>query len=279
MSWTWKTSYGSYTRYPASGSTYQTNNGDKWLPPADYSVVAVAGVVYPDQVTGYSITFGGLNLGTPVTHLSAAGSGNWAFSFRQSDNPSWEGFAIGDYSWYCEVTTISGTYQSPTYTFSVVAAPAPGDPPEKATIGVPPDGYSSVSVAQPYCAWSPGVGTDTMDVYFDGEKVLSNTADERLDLNTLNGNGGYIPLTRDTTYTWRVDCKNADGITTGDTWSFTCSAIRAPLPSWANYPGKTLGPTDGGVPGTDYYWTSLNSAVTSKRLIAAAANAIWYEER
>jgi hypothetical protein len=40
----------------------------------------------------------------------------------------------------------------------------------------------------------------------------------------------------------------------------------------------TLGPLDGGVEGTDFVWNGSNNMRTTRHLIAAAANRIWYQQ-
>lgn len=86
------------------------------------------------------------------------------------------------------------------------------------------------------------------------------------------------PLEYNTVYYWRVDATNEYGTTTGDEWSFTTLVFDPPTTSWENLPGKTLGPLTGGVEGVDFRWLGTNGMITRRRLVAAAANAIWYED-
>lgn len=78
------------------------------------------------------------------------------------------------------------------------------------------------------------------------------------------------------TYSWHVDSVNDFGTTTGDTWTFTSISYDPPLSTWENLPGKTLGPLDGGVEGTDYQWTGTNTINTVKFILAAAGDCVWY---
>lgn len=79
-------------------------------------------------------------------------------------------------------------------------------------------------------------------------------------------------------YQWRVDSTNEFGTTTGDTWSFTTLTFDPPTASWESLPGKTLGPLNGGTVGVDFLWNGINNMTTTRRLIAAARNRIWYED-
>lgn len=70
---------------------------------------------------------------------------------------------------------------------------------------------------------------------------------------------------------WRVDAVNDYGTTTGDEWYFTTLVFYPPTPSgvtWSD-PGNGTGYT--GTP------TGLNNMLTCRRLVAVAANAVWYE--
>ena len=105
---------------------------------------------------------------------------------------------------------------------------------------------------------------ETYDVYFnDGggmEQVASGISDTELVIV-------FGPFEYNTEYSWRVDATNEYGTTTGDVWTFTSIVYAPPLPT-----GVTL---VGGVPtGTP---TGGNNMMTTKRLVAAAYNKIWYE--
>lgn len=97
-----------------------------------------------------------------------------------------------------------------------------------------------------------------------------------------------------TEYTWRVDSTNVFGTTTGDEWSFT--TIRLDPPSKTYFYATTgqyyylLIQSDGsygdppgvGVENTDYVYLALgyeaNFVSTTRKLVAAAENRIWYED-
>jgi hypothetical protein len=167
-------------------------------------------------------------------------------------------------------------YTSDTYTFSLATTP---EPPDKATIGVPPDGYTHTSLSQPYLTWDVGDGTSESDVFLDGVKVASDlpNSDEKFELDD------YIPMEYGESHTWRVDCKNEEGTTTGDTWSFTTVNYDPPIPSYELIPGGNgKGPIDPDGPGTewvDWRWTGTNGTVSISRLCGTAANGFWFEDK
>jgi len=88
--------------------------------------------------------------------------------------------------------------------------------------------------------------------------------------NDLNGS---------TEHQWRIDSVNQFGTTTGTVWSFTTLGFAPPLPTWENLSGKTLGPLTGGTEGVDFRYLGTNNLSTVKRLVCAAASAIYYEDR
>lgn len=94
----------------------------------------------------------------------------------------------------------------------------------------------------------------------------------------LSNIGSYLSLAYDTKYYWRIDTRNQFGVTEGSSWWFRTVKLDYVIPSWEHLPDKTLGPTTGGTLGVDFRWTGENSMVTTKRLVAAARNRIWYEE-
>jgi len=91
------------------------------------------------------------------------------------------------------------------------------------------------------------------------------------------GNAAY-----DTTYYWRIDAVNEFGTTQGDEWSFTTIPFDQPRISYILLPGGNgSGPYDDppGTRGVDWEWTAENYFIPAiHRLVAAANNAIWYED-
>ncbi len=121
--------------------------------------------------------------------------------------------------------------------------------PNKAVLQNPPDGsyvYSSFDLLN----WSSGGLTSDYNVYFGptGAMELVSYAQQSTGYSDLS-------LNDETGYQWRIDTINSNGLTTGDTWSFTTFAeIKPPEPS------------------------GLNNMLVTKRLVTAAKNKIYYED-
>jgi hypothetical protein len=141
--------------------------------------------------------------------------------------------------------------------------------PAKPTNPTPTDAATKQNLGFAALLWEDGGAAATYDVTFSGSPVSVGQAGTSYPTPSL----GYS-----TTYTWRVDAKNAFGTTTGDVWSFTTLDFHPPIPSWENLPEHTLGPLNGGTVGTDFRWTGQNATVTVRRMVAAAMNRIYYED-
>ena len=144
--------------------------------------------------------------------------------------------------------------------------------PGKATVPSPADDAEDQSLNVAALSWEAADYADTYTVYFTGYLAPVAVSQAGTTVPTPG-----IPLEWNEAYTWRVDSENEFGTTTGDTWSFGTLTWAPPMTTWSNLPGKTLGPLDGGVAGTDFYYTGMNFAAVVGRLVAAAADAIWYE--
>ena len=94
----------------------------------------------------------------------------------------------------------------------------PGTPPDQATGNSPASGATGVATSATL-SWDAAAGATQYDVYFG---TSSNPG-----LVSANQSGtSYDPgtLATGTTYFWRVDTENGDGVTTGAIWSFTTEA-------------------------------------------------------
>jgi hypothetical protein len=96
-----------------------------------------------------------------------------------------------------------------------------------------------------------GVGATWENVYFGPTGNLSEV--DTLNTSETYSLASHVPFDYNTEYQWRIDSVNAQGTTTGDTWSFTTLALSPPVI------------TDG-------------SLQVVKRLVAAAADTFWYED-
>ncbi len=89
-------------------------------------------------------------------------------------------------------------------------------------------------------------------------------------------------LDYNTTFFWRIDATNEFGTTEGTEWYFATIVFTPPIPTYDLVSGGNGNGPPGvddppGVEGVDWVWTGLNSMVTTRRLVAAAKNAIFYE--
>jgi hypothetical protein len=87
-----------------------------------------------------------------------------------------------------------------------------------------------------------------------------------------------VPLEYSTTYYWRVDATNEYGTTTGDEWHFTTLAFDPPHSTYRYRSDGSLVPDGTAFNVTTMYYTGENFMNVSRRLVAAAANAIFYEK-
>ncbi len=91
-------------------------------------------------------------------------------------------------------------------------------PPGSATNPSPADG-DTILVRNPSLGWTPGNGTTSNDIY------LGTTNPPAYAGNVISNSFQTGLLTPNTTYYWRVDCKNEYYTTEGDVWSFTTGVL------------------------------------------------------
>jgi hypothetical protein len=102
-------------------------------------------------------------------------------------------------------------------------------PPGQATNPAPDNGSLDVAI-DTSLAWTADPLADSHDLYL-GTSALLDSGDFQGNQAGSTFNPG--PMAGDTTYYWRVDEVNADGITTGITWSFTTEATSVTTPTLA----------------------------------------------
>lgn len=177
--------------------------------------------------------------------------------------------------WRVDATNDAGTTTGDEWNF---------DPrPSKITDSTPADEASNVTLSSTTGSWTAASeNTTEYDVYFGTlSGFLSNISEDQEALECIlsENNFAYHDI-----YYWRVDAKNQFGKAQGDEWSFTTMYFYPPLPHYTlillDGPDFTYGDgvNYGGTEGTDWYWDGYNFIRTSRRLVAAAANTIWYEE-
>ena len=177
-----------------------------------------------------------------------------------------------EYTWSVNLNITHGTlefgevtrnYTTDEASFTVIA-PAP----TKATNPTPADEATNIPLSTDELSWDDGGGSDTYDVYFgpDGDMTLRSSAQA--------GTTWELPVEiladYETVYDWRIDATNAEGTTTGDTWSFTTLVFAPPYPTGGNPDGSGGGEYDGE--------GGKNLMRTVRRLLVAAANKIFYED-
>ena len=125
--------------------------------------------------------------------------------------------------------------------------------PSKPTTPSPANTATNITLDQATLSWTAGANTDTFNIYF-GESGSEVLVAEDQDVSDEDWAIVSLPLSYNTIYGWRVDAKNTNGTTTGDTWTFTTITFAPPVP------------------------TGKNTMQVIKRLVAAADDAFFYED-
>lgn len=205
--------------------------------------------------------------GTPynVVSLSQAAT---SYTIPEADLALYQDNII---SWRVDAEAGGETIQGDVWTF---------DPrPAKATTPVPANAAENQSLNLAAISWAASTYATSYTAYPSWYGGVSGITTAGTSITLAD----YTPVIMDRlehggTYTWRVDTVNQWGTTTGDEWSFDTLAFDPPVTSWTNLPGMTLGPLDGGVEGIDFYYTGVNFMAAVRRIVAAAADSIWYED-
>ena len=144
------------------------------------------------------------------------------------------------------------TWQVDNVQLEVFGGPSAGNPPGPALSPVPTIGAVEIGIDS-NLNWTAGTQADSHDVYFGLSAPLGagdfegNQPATTFDPGTLSYN---------TTYYWRVDEVNADGTTTGSTWSFSTEVEPVPvLPGAATNPSVADGASGVGVD-SNLSWTA-----------------------
>ncbi len=169
--------------------------------------------------------------------------------------------------------TSTGWEPHPTYDDFLFKCYGIGQP-GKATNPSPSDTASDITLDETF-SWDASADyvADTYEIYFreqgdDWELVGVAQAGVAYDLS-------FGSLDYNTTYEWRIDATNSFGTVTGDTWSFDTIVFK---PVLAGASGGAGGGGGGGGSGEESSPNGENNMITLRRLVAAAANKIWYED-
>jgi len=259
---------------PTAGSAFSANSGVAFTISLNVSPSATPGATYP-------INFQATVIGPPDTPASGL-SDNGGNSLVHTQG-------AGSIIIVAEPTVVPTSTPTPT----VVPTPTPSTtPPAKAINPDPANGAMGVSIF-PTLTWNSGGGTPetSYDVYFGTTLPGAPSANVT--------ETSYSPglLANGTTYQWRIDARNAAGITTGDVWTFTTLYTVTPTPEPPSSPNPADGATGidlqptltwvagansasfdvyfgmGGLPGTPTVTTTETSYTPG--ILAYSTNYVW----
>ncbi|NOQ21590.1 MAG: hypothetical protein GQ565_02920 [Candidatus Aegiribacteria sp.] len=177
----------------------------------------------------------------------------------------------GVVSWRVDSTVGAETLTGDTWTFD----PRPGQVSNPTPADVATDQALTIIFS-----WDAAANADTYHIHGTAGAINTFSAE---DLVTLTWLLGYGTISHSDNVTWQVDATNYYGTTDGPSWSFDALDLQYLVSSWEAIPvseggsGSGLGPLTGGAVGVDFRWTGINNMVVTKRIVAAAASAIWYE--
>jgi hypothetical protein len=101
--------------------------------------------------------------------------------------------------------------------WAIIATCGPPCPVGGPTNPSPATGTTGLPLTGNSISWTNGANTTQNEIYFNGNLVYNGAAVTSRTLAQL----GVEPLSYNTTYTWRVVCKDANCGTSGPTWTFT----------------------------------------------------------
>lgn len=193
------------------------------LPANNATAVAITtgvGWASSARATSYTVKFGTSNppptVSSHQTGISYAPLGSLLYSTT--------------YFWQVIAENAGGTTAGAVWRFTTRAVP---NPPTAPVTPVPSTGSTGRAITQTL-SWSGGVGATSFTVAFGVTPippVITNTT-------TATYNPGTLQYS--TTYYWRITANNADGSTSGATWSFTTTTAPA-LPDTPSGPAPTNG--------------------------------------
>ena len=141
--------------------------------------------------------------------------------------------------------------------------------PGKAASPTPSNAGSDIETTTSF-EWTLGTNGTTNELLIDGVSYLNSSAVTYAPSSDL--------FSWDDPVSWRVDTTNEYGTTTGDTWTFDALNLDHLRVTYTLIDGGSgNGPYDGGVEGTDFWYTGLNNVITLKRLVVVSKNRVFYE--
>lgn len=193
----------------------------------DYmAIVAVSGGSAPGQATNPSPANGATGVSTTATLSWTAGTGATSHDvyFGTSNPPAFIQNQTGTtynpgtmsagttYYWRVDERNGSGTTTGTVWSFTTAGG---GSPPGQATNPNPANGATGCSTST-VVSWTAGTGAASHDIWFGESQEASMTFRGNQTSTTYNPG----TLKSRTFYYWRIDERNAYGMTTGIVWRF-----------------------------------------------------------
>jgi len=205
-------------------------NGSNHIGPTGFQVVEdTSGVIPPGQASNPNPAHGvvGLPPETDLSWTAGVDTDSHDVYFGTDETPDAGEFrgnqagttfdpgtlAHGTYYWRVDERNSDATTTGPVWTFTV-------GPPGKAFRPMPQHGMTAVARNGVMLSWVKGASASAVssDVYFGTDATPDATEFQGNQAATTFSPGA---LAAGTTYHWRIDQVNAQGTTTGDTWSIT----------------------------------------------------------
>ncbi|KKL14251.1 hypothetical protein LCGC14_2517600 [marine sediment metagenome] len=195
----------------------------------------------------------------------------WSLTMDIRHNTFFNGVVTRSYTTIGQANTLF-TDPDPVFVPEIIMDFSTG-PPSKPINPTPTDTDTGIVLATDEVNWEDGGGTDDYDVYF------GPTGDVTLRSSAQVGITWTIPidtLVYGIVYQWYAVANNAFGFTVGDTWAFTTLFFAPPYASGDDPSGDGTPGDDGGEYGGE---GGKNLVRTVRRLLAAASNKIYYEDK
>ena len=174
----------------------------------------------PPEAAWETRNVSGINFTTGVTYaILFSGSGT-----NDTTYPYWAVDSGGGYVGGNQERKFDGVWSSLPGDFLFKIYGSLASPPSKATNPTPADDATRVDFSGLTLSWDDGGGADTFDVYMGPVGNLSLISSAQAGTSKVVDTAD-VPW-GETIY-WRIDSTNADGTTTGDTWSFDTVIIRS----------------------------------------------------
>ena len=218
--------------------------------------------VYPGRLVAISPANGAANIfpGGLTFSWSSVGASGYVVWFNDAFQgyftaPSWTPAALpisSTYTWRVDAMNECGMTFGDQWSFSTANRVAPYLA-DKAIYGSPPTGSVMPASTAINISWMDGGGALSFNVYLNGVLLGNQTG-------TTYALGVLAALT---TYSWRIDSVNLDGVTPGDTWTFSTDTGILPPPNKAILVSPAAGGTGVLMTGATLTWSDGGSGTES----------------